>query len=465
MLKQYFLPLFLGALFAGKAYTANAQGTVAVGNTTLTVRNVISTLNVPWEIIWGPDNFIWMTEREGIISRLNPQTGQKNIILDIQSSVYSQSESGMLGLALHPDFPTTPYLYTVYTYAVSGNVKEKVVRYTYNGTTLVAPMTLLDGINGNSTHAGARLYILPDNTMLVTTGDYQNQPSAQDLTSLNGKILRLNLDGSIPADNPFPNSYVWSFGHRNAQGVLLHPNGNLYISEHGPTSDDEFMIAKKGRNHGWPTVAGFCDDAVLEAPFCTQNNVVEPLKAWTPTIAPSDIFYYNHPAIPEFQNTILMTVLKDKMLTRLTLNAAGDSVTNTTNFFTNQFQRLRDICMSPDGTLYLATNGANWSNTDPNTHKIVELKNNAFVANHSISTDNTKTILVANNPVVSGGKIQLLPNFEGSYSVVLYDAFGKEIQRLQGSGNINLTAPTIGGLYFYTIQADKWQQSGKIVVE
>ena len=238
---------------------------------------------------------------------------------------------------------------------------------------LINPFTLIENINGNTTHIGSRLYILPDTTLLMTCGDYQNQPSAQANNSLNGKILRMHLDGTIPADNPIPGSLIYSKGHRNAQGLDEGPNGILYCSEHGPTSDDEFHIITPGANYGWPTVTGYCN-SVTEQQFCADSAVVEPLKAWTPTIAPSDILYYEYDAIPEFKNTMLMTVLKDKYLMRIKFNAAGDSITATKNYFANRWGRLRDICTAPDGTIYLATNGASWANSDPGTHKIVELK-------------------------------------------------------------------------------------------
>jgi glucose/arabinose dehydrogenase len=206
----------------------------------------------------------------------------------------------------------------------------------------------------------------------MTTGDAQNTSLPQNLNSLSGKVLRLKTDGSIPADNPFTNSYVYSFGHRNAQGMLLHPNGKVYLSEHGASTDDEFQILYAGRNYGWPNVEGFCDTPG-EQTFCTANNVVEPLVAWSPTIAPSDMVYYQNSAFPEFHNAILMTVLKDKKVIALKLNAAGDSVLSETHYLTNTFQRLRDICIGNNKEIYLATNGSSWSNTNPNTHLIVRL--------------------------------------------------------------------------------------------
>ena len=178
--------------------------------------------------------------------------------------------------------------------------------------------------------------------------------------------------GGIPLDNPISGSYVWSWGHRNAQGLEVAPNGIIYSSEHGPNSDDELNIIEPNRNYGWPNVNGFCD-GFSEQAFCLENNVVEPLVNWTPTIAPSDIIWYNHPSIPEFENTLLMTVLKDKMLVRFEFSDDGFEVVNSTEFFNYEWGRLRDICVSPDGKIYLATNGNSWPSSGPN--EIIELYN------------------------------------------------------------------------------------------
>ena len=357
----------------------NTFAQITVGNTTLQVREVIGNLDIPWEIKWGYDGFIWMTERPGIVSRVNVETGEKNVILDIQNTVYSgNNEAGLLGMEFHPEFLTNHILFVTYTFIQGNQIKERLSSFTYNvnSETLENEQILLNNINGYTTHIGSRILALEDLTILISTGDAQDQPASQDVDELTGKILRMDISennfGGIPADNPIPNSYVWSWGHRNAQGLELAPNGIIYSSEHGPTTDDELNILVPNRNYGWPYVQGFCDEPT-ETDFCEQNNVVEPLVNWTPTIAPSDIIWYDHPAIPEFQNTLLMTVLKNKMLVRFEFSEDGQSVTNQTEFFQYEWGRLRDICVSPDGKIYLATNGNTWPSQPPN--EIIELSN------------------------------------------------------------------------------------------
>ncbi len=357
----------------------NAQ--VQVGSTTLEEREVVNGLDVPWEIKWGPDDFLWITERSGLVSRINVETGEKHVILNIESVVTTESESGLLGMEFHPDFENNQVLFLVYTYYQGWQIKERLVAYTYNSNLdiLENEQILLNNINGYSTHIGCRLHVLSDYTMLMSTGDAQDQSASQDITALTGKILRIDISddnfGGIPIDNPINDSYVWSWGHRNAQGIEVAPNGIIYSSEHGPQNDDELNILQPDRNYGWPNVNGFCD-GFSEQAFCNENNVVEPLIAWTPTIAPSDIIWYDHPSIPEFQNTLLMTVLKDKMLVRFEFSEDGLSLLSATEFFNYEWGRLRDICISPDGKIYLATNGNNWPSQGPN--EIIELYNPDF---------------------------------------------------------------------------------------
>tara|TARA_Y100000385_G_C13106824_1_gene648514 strand:+ start:1760 stop:3034 length:1275 start_codon:yes stop_codon:yes gene_type:complete len=389
-------------------------------STTLDEREVISGLNIPWEIKWGYDNYIWMTERPGIISRVNVETGEKNVILDIQNTVYSgNNEAGLLGMEFHPDFSDKHILFVTYTYTQGNQIKERLSSYTYNETSgiLENEVILLDDINGYTTHIGSRILALNDYTILISTGDAQDQPASQDINEMTGKILRMDISddnfGGIPMDNPIAESYVWSWGHRNAQGLELAPNGIIYSSEHGPNNDDELNILVPNRNYGWPNVQGFCDEPT-EMNFCVDNNIVEPLINWTPTIAPSDIIWYNHPAIPEFQNTLLMTVLKDKMLVRFQFTDNGQTVASETEFFNYEWGRLRDICISDDGRIYLATNGNTWPSQPPN--EIIELSNTSYYVGLDEAIENN-TKYVMNHIDVLGHTIDLSV-YEGFYFTI-----------------------------------------------
>ncbi len=338
-----------------------------------------------------------MTERPGIVSRVDVETGEKHVILNIENFVFSgNNEAGLLGMEFHPNFQENKLIFLTYTYLQGSNIEERIVAYTYNpiSDVLENEQILLDNINGNTTHIGSRILALDDQTILISTGDAQDQSSSQDINALTGKILRMDISetnfGGIPTNNPIANSYVWSYGHRNAQGLELAPNGLIYSSEHGPTSDDELNILIPNNNYGWPTVNGFCDSPP-ENTFCEENNIVEPLIAWTPTIAPSDIIWYNHPAIPEFQNSLLMTVLKEKMLVKFEFTESGEELISATNFFEDEWGRLRDICISPDGKIYLATNGNFWPSEPPN--EIIELHNADFIGIHEVQSIAEKEII------------------------------------------------------------------------
>lgn len=330
-------------------------------------RIVKQNLQHVWEITWGPDNHIWFTERDGKISKMDPQNG--NIIFStVISEVSASGEGGLLGMALHPDFLTNGFIYIVYNYNSATGYREKAVRYTFFNNSFTNPFVIIENIAAAGIHNGSRIRLADDGTglkLFLTTGDAANSASAQDINSKNGKILRFNLDGTIPADNPFAGNPVWTYGHRNPQG-LIFANNKCYASEHGPAIEDELNIILKGNNYGWPNVNGPCDGS--EQTFCTANNIKEPIwSSGTSTIAVCGIDYYNNDRISSWKNSILMTTLKDQSLRQLKLSTDGNSIISTSVFFKNEYGRLRDICISPDGKVYICT--SNGSNDD----KIIEI--------------------------------------------------------------------------------------------
>jgi glucose/arabinose dehydrogenase len=349
----------------------------SIADPVFTTRIVKDNLFIPWEIIYGPDDHIWFTQKNGYICRTEPSSGHTDTVHHEPETVI-RGEGGMLGMALHPDFSVNPYLYVAYNYLKNGSYTEKIVRYTYNGQTLQDPFILLDDIDAANNHNGCRLLIV-DDMLFITTGDAELASTAQDLNTLNGKILRIHLDGTIPADNPVPGSPVWSWGHRNAQG-LARADGILYSSEHGPSTDDELNIIQKGRNYGWPTVTGFCSTPGEQA-FCADSNVAEPLAAWTPTLAVSDIAYYSDDKLmfPAWHHSILMTTLKGRKLYQLrpTVDSSGTSVI-ITEIEGVDFGRLRDVCIAPDGRVFISTSNAPASGNGEKNDRIIELYDPLF---------------------------------------------------------------------------------------
>ena len=321
-----------------------------------------SGLDTPWDLSWGPDGFIWVTERNGTISRVNPIGGQRSRVGQID--VVEESESGLMGIAFHPDFANLPYVYLVYSYEVDDSIYNRLVRMRYNGSSLTGQKILLDPIPGAGNHNGSRLAVGPDRHLYMTTGDAQDKSLPQNKDSFAGKVLRLTLDGRPASGNPFGN-FVYSLGHRNPQGIVFHPKtGALYSTEHGPADNDEVNRIVRGGNYGWPKVRGFCDgDARGEEKICSNQKVIEPMAAWTPTVAPSGIDFYNADLVPGWKGSLLFTTLKGQALFRLLLSADGNRVVGQEVHFKGQFGRLRDVLVGPQGEIYLATSnrdGRGW---------------------------------------------------------------------------------------------------------
>jgi len=301
-----------------------------------------------------------MTERGGKISKIDPATGNL-VFTDLITEVVSNNEGGLLGMVQDPGFLTNGFFYVVYNYMNAGNYREKLVKMRFNNGAIQAVGTLIENIPASSIHNGSRLWISSETVpkLYMTTGDASVSGNAQITTSFSGKVLRFNLDGTIPADNPFPGSPVWSYGHRNQQGLVV-VNGIMYASEHGPNIEDELNIIEKNRNYGWPTVNGPCDQPA-EITFCNANNVKTPIwSSGSSTIAVCGLDYYNNDLIPGWKNCLLMLTLKDASLRVLNLSADGLSITGQNTIYKDRFGRLRDICISPQGKVYLCTsNGGN----------------------------------------------------------------------------------------------------------
>lgn len=347
--------LVISALMA--IQSSFAQTNQLIGSTMVTIDTLSTDVQIPWEIK-VMDNYLWVTERAGKVSRINLQTGVKSELLNLTSTVNQTGESGMLGMTFHPDFPNTPEVFLVYTYGTpdgQGFFKERVVKYTFNGTGLINEVILLDNILAWSAHNGSRLHFLPDGTLLMSTGECYQDQLAQDPNSLSGKYLRLTTSGAVPADNPTPGSYVYSMGHRNSQGICALPNGKIIISEHGPSTDDELTVLEPGKNYGWPLIHGFCDEN-FENAHCATGQYTEPIHAWTPTIATSDLVFYENNAFPEWNDRLLMVTLNGQRLVAMQLNTQTTAVADEDQYLQGQFGRLRDIAIGPNKELYIATN-------------------------------------------------------------------------------------------------------------
>lgn len=240
------------------------------------------------------------------------------------AEVWRKRTAGLLGMVVHPKIKENPYLFVNYTVKKDSLlIINRLVRYEITADTLKNPKVLLE-VGGYTAHNGSRLAIGPDQKLYWATGDAYFGEKAQDAKSLNGKILRINIDGSVPSDNPSPNSYVWASGFRNMQGLTFSEKGLLYTSEHGDAIEDEINLIQKGKNYGWPAIEGK-EDLPAEEAFALKHQTTPPIKSWTPVIAPAGIAYHNGKGIPEWANSLLLTTLKGKSLRVIKLSDDGRS--------------------------------------------------------------------------------------------------------------------------------------------
>jgi glucose/arabinose dehydrogenase len=306
------------------------------------VEVVATNLQIPWSLAFAPDGRLFVTERPGRVRILNLAAGASELALTLDD-VNAQGEAGLLGIALDPDFAGNRRVYLYYTAARAGGAVNRVVRYREAGNRLAEPAVILDDIPANAIHDGGRLRFGPDRRLYVTTGDAATTSLAQDLGSLAGKILRIEADGTTPRDNPF-GSPIYSYGHRNPQGIDWHPvTGDLWASEHGNSGNDEVNVIEAGVNYGWPRIEG----------AQTFAGMRPPIAFYSPSIAPSGASFYGGPRFPAFAGNLFVAALRGSHLLRLRLD--GRRVAAQERLLTNRFGRLRDVTVGPDGLLYFCT--------------------------------------------------------------------------------------------------------------
>jgi glucose/arabinose dehydrogenase len=315
------------------------------------VEVVASGLATIWAVDFAPDGRIFLTERAGRIRVI--QDGQ--LLPDpwmVLDDVVEISEAGLLGLALDPAFAENGYVYVAYTYrAPSGALANKLVRLREDAETRRGELNavLLDGVRGANNHDGGRVKFGPDGHIYWTMGESGDRPLAQDLGSWSGKILRLAPDGSIPQYGPFPGSPIYSWGHRNPQGLAWHPRtGDLFSTEHGPSGQetccDEVNVIYPGANYGWPNAFGEAVDPGTVAPLIQSGGIT-----WAPGGA---TFVTRGP----WAGSLAFTGLRGQSLYRLILDEADPTIVRGfESHFTGTYGRLRDVAEGPDGSLYVAT--------------------------------------------------------------------------------------------------------------
>lgn len=307
---------------------------------------IAENLYVPWAIAISDEGNLYFTERSGSIriiedsNKLNPQP-----LIMFSAPFVSQGEGGLMGIALDPNYSQNHYIYVMHSYIESNKIYNRVIRLVENNNKASIDRVLLDKIPGSQIHNGGRLKIGPDQKLYITTGDAGNSALAQDPTSTAGKILRIELDGRIPQDNPIINSPVYSLGHRNPQGLAWNSKNILYESEHGQSAHDEINIIKPGANYGWSLVQGDEDssEVMIQKPLIHSGE-----DTW----APSGITFVNQ---GPWQGKLLVATLHGQQLLAISLNGNGTVVKNVESWLKNEYGRLREVIQGKDGSIYLTT--------------------------------------------------------------------------------------------------------------
>lgn len=349
MIKQtiFRLMLLCGLVVSIQCFSPNRL----MAQTRFSARIIATGLDVPWGMAQDPSGFLWITERAGRILRMDPATGERTTLLAIENRVWNGPESGMLGIALHPAFPDSPYVYTTYV-EPEWPWRQHLSRFTYESDSLGGEVHLLTLPNSYNAHTGARIVFGLDTTIYFCTGDLTEGHYAQDTTALQGKVLRINQDGSIPDDNPIPGSPIWAWGIRNPQGMTMLPDGRLFTAEHGPANDDEVNLIVKGGNYGWPYVEGRANTPE-ELAFKDSTGAIDAFWTTGPSsYGLSPLAYYSGTRFPSFDRKLLVGSLKDATITALSFNRDADTATAHRNFFAHAFGRIRDILVTNDGRIY-----------------------------------------------------------------------------------------------------------------
>ncbi len=302
---------------------------------------IVENLDTPWGLVFLPDKTLLITERRGTVQKIDSNGNlDSNFATKIQQ-VKEIGEGGLLGITIHPDFSTNHFVYLYYTYSTSGDdTLNRVVRMTYTDNKLQAEKIIVDNIPGASNHNGGRIKFGPDNYLYIGTGDAQNPSQAQNTKTLGGKILRVTDEGKPAPGNPF-NNEVYSYGHRNVQGLTWDKNGRLWTTEHGrsgiQSGYDEINLIEKGKNYGWPDIEGDKTKAGMQSPKKHSGA--------TSTWAPSGIAFLN--------NSLFFGGLRGQTLYEAVIQ--DDRIVDFKEHLSGKYGRLRDVIVGPDGMLYVTT--------------------------------------------------------------------------------------------------------------
>ncbi|MFJ7738688.1 PQQ-dependent sugar dehydrogenase [Lysinibacillus sp. NPDC097287] len=348
MKKALVLPLLTILLIVGCSQNQQQKNEI-LKDTTASNKELVAiadNLEIPWSIEKLGDTF-YLSERSGNIVKIENGAIDRQGV-ELKKELATASEAGLLGFVIAPDFPESKLAYAYYTYEDSSGQFNRIVTLRHEDNLWKEDSLVLDKIPSGSYHQGGRLKIGPDGKLYATAGDASQPSIAQDPKSLGGKIFRMNLDGSIPSDNPFPDSDVYSYGHRNPQGITWSTDGTLYASEHGNSAYDEINKIKAGKNYGWPFIEGLEEQEGMVTPLFTSGS--------NATWAPSGMGYYN--------GKLYVAALRGTAVLEFDL-AKGEQREIITGL-----GRIRDILVEDDFLYFISNNTDGRGNPEENDDKL-----------------------------------------------------------------------------------------------
>ena len=326
------------------------------------LETVAENLNFPWSIAFTPEGDYLVAMRSGVVRRISA-AGEVSPALEGLPASYVLSQGGYFDITLDPGFTDNQRIYLSFAYGTPELNGTRIVTGRLNGNRVenVTPIFTVSPLKDTAVHYGGKMLFLPDGTLVMTTGDgFEYREAAQDTFNLMGKIIRIHSDGSIPADNPYAsnglgNAAVWSYGHRNPQGLALDKmSGRLYSHEHGAKGGDELNLIKPDTNYGWPAVTkGVNYSGAYVSPLRSAPGIEEPLTYWDPSIGASGLAIYDGDAFPNWRGKLFIGALVDKEVRMLTLS--DGRVVDEQAMFGEIGARIRDVRTGPDGMLYLLT--------------------------------------------------------------------------------------------------------------
>ena len=359
---------------ASTVNSSTSSNQVVVSGADYQKTTIVENLEHPWGLAWLPDGTMLITERPGRLRIVRDGTLDPTPVAGVPE-VFAVSQGGLLDVSVHPRFAENSFIYLTYSHGDRSANRTRVARARLEDNTL-RDLKVIFEVSPSKTgaqHFGSRMVWLPDETLVVSIGDGGNPPiefngefirqQAQNPNSHLGKAIRLNDDGSIPADNPFATSTdaqpaVWSYGHRNIQGIAVDSTNNrVWATEHGSRGGDELNLIEKGENYGWPVVTHSREySGGLISPEKSRPGLIDPKVIWTPSIAPSGLAFYNGDRFPEWRGNLFAGGLVSQDIRRIEVDEAGNVIDQHSIPIG---QRVRDVRQGPDGLLYILTDDPN----------------------------------------------------------------------------------------------------------